>query len=200
MTLTASNSTSSTSITSRNVSSSTSSTELSESSSSTTSQTSSTTSAEASSTPSLAGPWTLSLFSEQGCKGDEYNFTQRSDGDHSYCVSHPNQLQTDQGNVGCTYGSRDGPKAGCDGGTWPFQPKSWYLGNGYCSIWRDTSCLRQVKGGVNYDNHVGCSNAPGDLSMVQSVSCSPRTPSCEACVKCRVYCLELQGQEDVFNK
>lgn len=102
--------------------------------------------------------------------------------------------------MSCTHGSGETTEAKCDGGTWPFQPKSWYLGNGYCNLWRDDKCLRQVKGGVSYDNHVGCSNAPIDLSKVQSVSCSPRTPSCEACIKCRLACLDLLGKADEFQK
>lgn len=161
---------------------------------------SSSTSAVSSSAPSSGAAWTLSLFSEPACKGDQYNFTQLSEGPNSYCVNKPSGLETDRGEVSCTYGSGDSTGAQCAGGTWPFQPKSWYLGNGYCNVYRDDKCLRQVKGGVSYDNHVGCSNAPVDLPKVQSLSCSPRTPSCEVCIKCRLTCLDLQGSADEYQK
>ncbi|KAI7787996.1 hypothetical protein LA080_013301 [Diaporthe eres] len=161
---------------------------------------SSSTSAVSSSAPSSGGAWTLSLFSEPACKGEQYNFTQLSEGPISYCVSEISLLETDRGNVSCTYGSGESTEAKRDGGTWPFQPKSWYLGNGYCNLWRDDKCLRQVKGGISYDNHVGCSNARGDLSKVQSISCSPRTASCKACIECRLACLELLGSADKYQK
>lgn len=218
VTLTANNSTSPVTITSTSFNSSTTSSAVSETSSTTTktsatsssstsssstpssSTSSSSTSTWPSSTPSSAPQWTLSLFSEPACKGDQYNFTQLSEGPNSYCVSKPSELETDRGNVSCTYGSGESTEAKCDGGTWPFKPKSWYLGNGYCNIWRDNKCLRMVKGGISYDNHVGCSNAPGDLPTVQSVSCSPRTASCEACIECRLDCLELLGKADEYEK
>lgn len=166
------------------------------STSKTSTKSSSSTSAVSSSAPSSGAAWTLSLFEKPGCQGDHYNFTALSQGTASYCINKPSELSTDWGNVSCTYGSAGhAPSAHCAGGPWPIKPKSWALKNVFCSSFLDTQCKMPNKKGFHIDSGQGCSNAPVDLSFIESLSCSPHTPSCRTCIKCYTDCWDSVAQD-----
>lgn len=43
---------------------------------------------------------------------------------------------------------------------------------------------------------MGCTDAPvdADLSFIESLSCSPNTPSCKTCIQCRTDCWDSAEQ------
>lgn len=158
---------------------------------------SSSTSAVPSSTPSSGPPCTLPLFKEPGCHGDHYNFTALGNETANYCISNPSGLSRDRDNVSCTYGNGDtAPSGRCTGGPWPLTPKSWALKDSICTSFRDTECKVPLKGGISFDTDEGCSNAPVYLSFINSLSCSPNTPSCKTCLKCHDDCWN-SGEQDM---
>lgn len=81
------------------------------------------------------------------------------------------------------------PSGHCTSGPWPWKPNSWLLQEAVCTSYSDTQCKIPINGGISYhSDQDSCVNAPGGQTVINSLSCSPNTPSCQTCIKCHTDC------------
>ncbi|KAJ0109318.1 hypothetical protein J7T55_009650 [Diaporthe amygdali] len=111
--------------------------------------------------------WTLSLYTQPGCRGDRFQFTGLATGNLSPCMSSPGTLSTDDpSSMSCTYVSHghhgNAHEQNCSVGAWPFQPKSWAMTDAFCSVFHDDTCKLDIKEQTKYNSSQSCINAQSE--------------------------------------
>ncbi|KAL1880651.1 hypothetical protein Daus18300_001262 [Diaporthe australafricana] len=148
--------------------------------------------------------WHLSLYPENGCMGDYYQFTGLSTGNPGPCVSSPHALSTDDpSGMSCIYVSHSAGESkleqSCSAGPLLLWAMSWGLTDGICSAFTDTNCKDEL---IEYKGSQSCTDVKlwKGITPIGSLRCSANTTSCSTCIECRTACLDLVDDNNAYTR